>query len=251
MQFYLLMKNPLYVSIVVALCGLLYVVTGIQYWSTIYFLTYLRADPALVFSFFAVCCATGPTVGVILGGLMIDKVVGGYRTREGLFKTLATCVLASVIATGLGVLGSFLSFFPCIACIWLVLFFGGTIVPAATGILVASVDSRARTCASGLSMCWYNLFGYALGSFLPGFLIDAFGISLGFKSIFFVASVGVVGICAATFIAWKRNVEPVEAQMEVDENGDIKAVIRKRRFTTKAKHVETVEQPAKWLSERE
>lgn len=71
-----------------------------------------------------------------------------------------------LFSCGIGVIGSFLDkFVAIIAMMWLLLFFGGAILPPATGILIASVDPSVRPFASSLSMFAYNIFGYALGQY--------------------------------------------------------------------------------------
>jgi len=43
---------------------------------------------------------------------------------------------------------------------WLVLFFGGFLLPPVTGIMLNSVEDYKRTSANSLANLAYNLFGY-------------------------------------------------------------------------------------------
>eukprot|EP00920_Eleutheroschizon_duboscqi_P036982 GHVT01088661.1.p2 GENE.GHVT01088661.1~~GHVT01088661.1.p2 ORF type:complete len:147 (-),score=19.47 GHVT01088661.1:1325-1765(-) len=87
-----------------------------------------------------------------------------------------------------------------IACIWILLCLGGAMLPPLTGILMASVDAELRTFASGFSMFMYNVLGYALGTFLPGLVVDVFGSNdtVGWRLILCWSFLGVVGILFAT-----------------------------------------------------
>jgi len=44
--------------------------------------------------------------------------------------------------------------------LWLVLFFGGFLLPPVTGIMLNSVEDYKRTSANSLANLAYNLFGY-------------------------------------------------------------------------------------------
>ena len=54
-----------------------------------------------------------------------------------------------------------------ITLVWLVLFFGGAIIPAATGLILASVPPSLRPFSCAMSMLTYNILGYAGGTILP------------------------------------------------------------------------------------
>lgn len=83
-----LARNHVYVSVVMTLSVLFFVVAGIQFWATKYFLDCFQPPEmteeefrATVLVCFAVCAATGPAVGVIIGGLVIDKIGEGSKRK--------------------------------------------------------------------------------------------------------------------------------------------------------------------------
>merc|ERR1712187_784078 len=83
------------------------------------------------------------------------------------------CCLFGLFATTVGILVSFcLLYWLVVAGFWIVLFFGGAILPPATGMLITVVDPETRPLANAFSMFIYNIFGYALGSFLPGLVMQ-------------------------------------------------------------------------------
>ncbi|KNH07486.1 transporter protein [Perkinsela sp. CCAP 1560/4] len=176
----LLLSNPLYTATVVALCSVYFVVTTLQLWVT----PYLRqppieADMNVIVSAFGFTSATAPVSGVIIGGMLLDRI-GGYRKHPdrtaymGMFAGLiaVSCALSSLFTRGL---------WPFMTFIWFLLFFGGSIVPCATGLVMASVPKNLRSAGSSLAAISYSLFGYFLGPLLCGFLAQGMGLEWGFR----------------------------------------------------------------------
>lgn len=80
-----------------------------------------------------------------------------------------------VLATALAIPAGFTNDFTLImVLLWFVLFFGGAIVPGATGLVLTSVPPSLRALSCAISMLTYNVFGYAAGSLVPGFYMDIF-----------------------------------------------------------------------------
>ena len=154
------------------LCALYFVVTGVQFWMTIYLVKVIKADYGAVLGAFAATSATGPVIGVVFGGWFIDRV-GGYQGVGGRAKTAFYCAVFANIAVAFAIPAAFAKSFPVIiALIWLVLFWGGAIIPGATGLLLAAVNSDLRQFSSAISMFTYNIFGYAGGTIFPAICIQ-------------------------------------------------------------------------------
>lgn len=129
-------------------------------------------DQSLIHLSFAAVAATGPTLGVVVGGCIIDRA-GGYEGHENLVRALKISTIFGGIATTIGVVTSTMDYYWVLVLgMWLVLFFGGGVLPAATGIVIAIVDAEMRPFANAMSMVLYNVFGYALGSIAPGAFMD-------------------------------------------------------------------------------
>ena len=122
---------------------------------TIFLQKSMNADPASVIAVFGVTSITAPVAGVIVGGLVTDKM-GGYKGTDGIKTTLTFCCFAAAGAAFCATLCSFLPklIFPpsydeppgnaagvalTVGLIALVLFFGGMIIPAANGVVVSCV----------------------------------------------------------------------------------------------------------------
>ncbi|KAL8429349.1 hypothetical protein Efla_001187 [Eimeria flavescens] len=169
-----LMSTPMYVSPMLTLCALLFVVTGVQFWGTVFFASSLGLTPTVAMLAFAAVAATSPVAGVVIGGVTVDAV-GGYKTLSGRTRTLYACTAYAAIAVAAALIGSFTSdAYLCIASLWFLLCFGAAMLPPLTGVQIDAVAPQLRTLASGMSMFFYNILGYALGAFLPGVVMDLF-----------------------------------------------------------------------------
>ncbi|KAL8446138.1 hypothetical protein Emag_004824 [Eimeria magna] len=158
-----LMTTPMYVSPMLTLCALLFVVTGVQFWGTVFFASSLGLTPTVAMLAFAAVAATSPIAGVVMGGVTVDAV-GGYKTLSGRKRTLYACTAYAAGAVAFAVIGSFsTSPYLCIASLWFLLCFGAAMLPPLTGVQIDAVAPPLRTLASGMSMFFYNILGYALG----------------------------------------------------------------------------------------
>ncbi|PFH34438.1 hypothetical protein BESB_064690 [Besnoitia besnoiti] len=172
-----LFRNPLYMCLVLALCSLFFEVTAIQFWATRYFEEELHADTATVLISFSTTAATAPAVGIFAGAFAMD-FLGGYRETLHQQRRAVCCLVGlSALCASLGLCAAFAvaSFWPALALVWLLLFAGGTILPTASGLLLAVVDGCLRAKASGTATFFYTLLGYTAGAFLPGLVSDALG----------------------------------------------------------------------------
>ncbi|KNC86164.1 hypothetical protein SARC_01690 [Sphaeroforma arctica JP610] len=200
-----LIFNGLYLSCVGALCSLYFVVTGIQMWITRYLTEYLQVDPMTVTIAFSVVSATGPLTGVIVGGIVMDKL-GGYRGVEGMITTCKVSTVFGVCAVLAAYTVIFVhNFWANIGLIWILLAFGGGIVPGATGVLMSSVPSHLRAFASSAATLVYNLFGYFLGPTVCGVVAEALGgVEYGFWIVCGCSIFGAVAMASAWYFAYKN-----------------------------------------------
>ena len=79
----------------------------------------------------------------------------------------------------------------CVVSIWFVLFFGGALLPSATGVCMNAVDPSLRSMASSYSMFAYNLLGYACAPFICGLVADKVNLKTGFQTVMFVGALPV------------------------------------------------------------
>mmetsp|Transcript_2678 Transcript_2678/g.4509 ORF Transcript_2678/g.4509 Transcript_2678/m.4509 type:complete len:153 (+) Transcript_2678:1409-1867(+) len=109
---------------------------------------------------------TAPLSGVIIGGIVITNL-GGYNSKRSHY---------CLVCMGLGAVlvclpAPFIDKVPLFgSLIWLLLFFGGFILPPLTGIMLNSVSENQKTSANSLANLAYNLFGYMPSPLFYGFV---------------------------------------------------------------------------------
>ena len=134
------MTNSTFLSLCLCLSGLYYVVTGIQYWVPDYLKEVVGVSDDVVNIYFTVTCFSGPVSGVVCGGIVTTKL-GGYNTMKSFKLIRITGVCAVLCALPI----PFLPGFPAVAAFfWLLLFFGGSILPSLTGIMISSVGDYQK-----------------------------------------------------------------------------------------------------------
>ena len=152
-----------------ALSGLYYIVTGITYWVTDYLISELSLKPAIVQITFGIISLTGPVAGIIVGG-NVAAYLGGFKSKKSLYVALIISVSCFASAAPI----PFLSNFPAIsALIWFLLFFGGTLLPFITGLMLETVPKDMLTTANSLANLNYNLLGYLPAPVVFGAIYDS------------------------------------------------------------------------------
>lgn len=105
---------------------------------------------------FITICLTGPIAGVILGGLLVQKVIGGYEQRNSSLFVAVQLTIAALLIIPIYFIDSL---FYIGLNLWFLMFFGGSTMPIIQGITISSLPPELR--ASGNSFC--NLVIFALG----------------------------------------------------------------------------------------
>jgi MFS family permease len=201
-------KNVLYVSNVAALCSLYFVITALQTFIT----SYLRAAPfnadmnTIVLGFGATV-VTAPVVGVIAGGIIIDRI-GGYHKNLRTSMFLQLCW--GTVAATLSIVLMFMTTIPAfLVVMWTLLCMGGAIVPVATGVLVAAVEEEHRSAASSLAAMSFNLLGYFAGPLFCGMIANATdSLSWGIRASLMMSFVGCIPMCVAAFASRRVKLPP-------------------------------------------
>lgn len=209
-----LLNSALYMRLVFALSGLYFIVTGIQFWATIYMVEKVGADPLTVKSGFVLTSITGPLIGVFFGGWLIDKL-GGYKDDSGQSGVVAlkVCSYLGAGAVLFACVAAFsLDFWTVLISIWLVLFFGGAILPALTGIIINAVGEECKNMASSFSMFMYNIVGYAMAPFLSGVVSDAAKDMIWGWRLIMLMSIPSILCAVLAYFAIKSQVEKAEEE---------------------------------------
>lgn len=206
-QMLYLLSNPIYVFVVLTLSTMYFVVTGIQFWVTKYL---TNEDDGLGYPLvmvgigFAVVSATSPVAGVIFGGKSVQRI-GGYKNVSAALQLCSYFAAAAVLAA---VATAFITIFWLImVTIWLLLFFGGAIVPVLTGILMATTPQPLQPLASSMSITVFQILGYTLAPVLCGVLAEmkSFGLRGGFRVVLFWSGFGLLFNYCSTVASHRRD----------------------------------------------
>jgi MFS family permease len=221
-QLRLLWRSPIYVYTTLAIAALFFVVTGIQFWITSYMTVTMDASFSLVLGSFTAISATAPVLGLLLGGWLVDRQ-GGYHGREGRARTAQLCTYFGLAAAVMNVILVFVrSISGTMVCVWLVLFWGGAMLPGSTGLLLSSVPQNLRAFSAAMSMFVYNIGGYGAGEIFPGICMQlAKGRGYNQKATMQIG-LDVVFLWSLFGVLWMY-LASVMARKEVEEAADIQA----------------------------
>ena len=151
-----LLTNKAYVFCVLALSVLFFVVGGIQYWASDYFIEVIGVPKADTHYYFGTTCITAPVFGAVMGAWAGSKL-GGFRAKY----TFMSCIMCVLVCVVLGyIMPSINTVRLLVLDIWLMLFFGAYCLPIATGVMLTTVPSDMRSQANSLANFSYNFLGY-------------------------------------------------------------------------------------------
>ena len=135
-------------------------------------LNVLRVPSQNVYILFALTCVTGPTLGVVLGGLIIGRLEGGYKNKQALLYCFGFGVLASCFSVPVPFIDNY---WAAMALMWLLLVCGGIIMPPLTGILISSAPIKYRAEANSVAWFIYNILGFLPSPLLYGYVCSITG----------------------------------------------------------------------------
>ena len=208
LQAKLVLKNKLYVILTLGMSSIYFIVTGIQFWITKYLIEILKADQLVVNITFSLISITAPLSGVLFGGTVSDKY-GGYKGRNET-KALQMCVGFAIVAFIFSFpMGFLFQIFYLSVLLWTFLFFGASIIPIATGIMISTVPKDCQATSSSISQLIFNLFGYFFSPMITGFIMDRFedknqGFIWGMRVTFWWAIVCLLCFIIGYFISKKN-----------------------------------------------
>ena len=202
------LDNTLYITITLGMTSLYFIVTGIQFWITKYLIEILHTDPLIVNIIFAIISITSPLFGVLFGGTISDRY-GGYKGKNET-KAIQMCVafglVSFVFAFPLGFMFqiTYLSIL-----LWTFLFFGASIIPIATGIMISSVPKDCQATSSSISQLVFNLLGYFSSPMITGFIMDSFtdektGFIWGMRVVFWWVIIALMFFILSYLISYEK-----------------------------------------------
>ena len=224
------LKTPLYASITLGMCGIYFIVTGIQFWMTKYLIEILDLEPLLVNIIFSGISITAPLSGVLVGGTISDKY-GGYKGKN-VIKAIKMCIAFGLVSFVFAFpMGFLFQFIYLSVLLWTFLFFGAAIIPIGTGIMISAVPKDCQATSSSISQLIFNLFGYFFSPMLTGYIMDIFvdkrqGFIWGMRVVFWWVILCLIFFIISYFVAQnkyqkiKRNNSEAEDSSMIDSIHD-------------------------------
>ncbi|KAF0693544.1 Aste57867_15502 [Aphanomyces stellatus] len=167
-----LLSMPVFTFIVLGLSALFFVVTGVQYWTTLFLSTNTDDSAYAIHLNYLVVSGTGPLLGVFFGGKLVDYF-GGYAGPRQEAKALKICMVMGLLGFAASIPISFLSnTYAIAALLWVMLFCGASLLPSCSGIVISVAPQHLRPLASSIANTSYNLLGYAASNYIPGLVMD-------------------------------------------------------------------------------
>ena len=192
------MNYKVFIYSVISLSVLIYIITGIQYWVSDYLDAILGVEsPKDRLFLFTLACFTAPVLGVLLGPLIKNKLC-----QTNLQKSLIFCSVLGFLSFICSIPAPLtLNLFYFIILMWLILFFGGGIVPILTSIIINTVPENLMTSANSLTNFTTNALGYLPSPYIYGILSDIYGDlgKMGMKVTLWISIVGEVTILLAVY----------------------------------------------------
>ena len=161
-----ILYKRLYLLAVLTLSSLFFIITVVQFWMSHYLITVLSAPPARVFGLFTLTSVSAPTAGMLLGGVVSERI-GGYAGPNA----LPFCLICACLAAILGLpIPSSNSYLLVTGLVWVQLFFGAAALPTLTGLMISSLAKEVRPLGNAVAQVAFNLLGYIPAPLLYGWV---------------------------------------------------------------------------------
>ena len=200
-----LLQYKVFVYSMLGMAVLVYIITGVQYWVTDYLdaILGIKSQKDRLF-LFTVACFTAPVFGVLIGTGMKN-----FYCKQNMRKSLVFCSLLGLFACICSIpvpLTRDLFYF--IIFMWLVMFFGGGIVPVLTSIIINSVPNEHSGSANSISNLLTNALGYLPAPYVYGILSDIYGDlgTTGMTVTMWMSIPGMIVISLATYHSFQVDI---------------------------------------------
>lgn len=196
----IIINEKVFLFAALGLSALFYVITGVQYWVSDYMdniLLVTSGQKRLLY--FTIVCFTSPTLGVFASGYLLNKI-GGYEKKNSIVYAVVFSLCASFCAFFVPLVKDIHIF---VTLLWLVLFFGGGILPIMTGIIISCLPKSLSAPGNSLTTLFGNLFGYLPAPYVYGVFTDLFN-DKGQKGMIFTMWYSIVGVILIVLAAFYR-----------------------------------------------
>ena len=166
-----------FTTVVIVITCMYFVIISIQYWATAWLISrgYPEND---VRGWFVFCAVTGPVLGAIFGGWLIDYIGGfGGSVNQRSYVTGVLFMLGGIASTFsiITTMWKELGFAWVVFGMWAILFTGSSTIPTLVGMYVAAIPSqRLKILGSSLMMVIVSIFAYFLCPVVTGYIMRSF-----------------------------------------------------------------------------
>lgn len=186
-----------------AITTLSFISTAVIFWAPNFAENVLKGDRAEVLTVFVTVCVTGPVLGVIIGGALVQKYAGGYEGKHASTFAVIYGGLALSCALPIKQIDNIYTFG---LCLWGVLFFGGGVIPNIQGIMISSLNTDLRAPGNSISNIMQNAFGYLPAPFIYGVIYKytkSYDQKLAFAITLWYTGVGVLFMAISLYYRFK------------------------------------------------
>jgi MFS family permease len=137
-----------------------------------------------------------------MGGILTTKI-GGYESKHSILLCFILGGLAGAFSIPVPLVDTIVPF---TIYLWLVLFFGGAIVPPITGIIISSLPLALRGSASSILNVFCCMLGYLPAPFAYGIIYDVTKDNLkrmAFTCLMYYSLIGFVLLSFAAYFRYK------------------------------------------------
>ncbi|MCQ2818981.1 MAG: hypothetical protein MJ252_17080 [archaeon] len=148
-----------------------YAMGALKFWAPTYFSNVIHMDDNIISIVFSAICLTGPTFGLVIGGLT-GSLIGGYQAKIAIIIVFIYDIIDIIIGLISVPLNNSIAV---TISIWLFFFFATAVIPIETGLIIGSVKERLKGAANSIANFILNIIGNLPPSYIYGLIDERFG----------------------------------------------------------------------------
>ena len=140
----------------------------IQFYADKFMELVLDVDKNVKFIYFIILCISGPILGVLIIGIIMQKI-GGYGSRNGMILIIILNAIASFISI---LITATLNTFISLGSAWIYLFCLAAVTPLQGGVVIASLPKELKGNGYSINMFFLNGLGSFPSSYVFALICD-------------------------------------------------------------------------------
>ena len=140
----------------------------IQFYADKFMELVLDVDKNVKFIYFIILCISGPILGVLIIGIIMQKI-GGYGSKNGMILIIILNTIASFISI---LITATLNTFISLGSAWIYLFCLAAVTPLQGGVVIASLPKELKGNGYSINMFFLNGLGSFPSSYVFALICD-------------------------------------------------------------------------------